>query len=366
MAEVYQVNINAAGIGGMPSGGASMPGMGGGSVEERENATMRNYGKLLKDNTSGFWKKIGVDFTLRSLLKQSQLFTGTFGAFFQIVGAFIDVILTPFMPLIIPVIKKLASWIPTIKDDAQKLFNWIKGIFKIVWTPIDNFIKGIKALLPDSVEQWLGKFFTHKSWLYLMGTLGALVATSAGRGLIARGGRGLGSEIGMTRAFGMDHVAMRGRGAGGFLARNARPRSWSSMGRGMKFGGGAMGAAGGIAALGGMMQDGSTAGSRALNALGAGAQIGGMFFGPIGMAVGTAMNVGLQAYAAKMANDNRKRQSEQTMGGQHGVYAGSDNITFIMQTQDGTQISDQRLVGNAIERGGLYPSVQIQREFSNS
>ena len=203
-----------------------------------------------------------------------------------------------------------------------------------------------------------------------MGTLAALLATSLGRGLLRRGA----TEVGMMRpqsmgGLGGGYFSARTAGAGGFLARNSRPRSWSNMGRGMRFTGGAMGVAGGISALAGMTQDGSTAGSRALNALGAGAQIGGMFFGPIGMAVGTAMNFGLQAYAAKMANDNRKRQSEQTMGGQQGVYAGSDNITFIMTTQDGTQISDQRLVGNAIERGagdGLYPSVQIQREFTNS
>ena len=366
MAEVYELNFNVPG--GMPTSGSNAPGMAGGSAEDRENATMRNYGKLLKDNTSGFWKKIGVAFTLRSLLKQSQLFTGTFGAFFQIVGAFIDVILTPFMPLIIPVIKKLASWIPQIKEDAQSIFNFGKAVFKIIWYPIKALIDGIKVILPDSIENMFGKLFSHRAWGYLLATIAAAGLTSAGRGLI---GKGI-SEVGMMRpqamgGLGGSYFGMRTAGAGGALARGTR---WGSghrfgslrgMGMGARMAGGAGIAAGGLMMAGNMSQEGASGASRGLAAAGMAAQVGGMFFGPIGMAVGTALNMGLQAYSMKMASDNRRRQQEATMMNQHGMMGGGTQTTVNLYTSDGTLISDQKLVGTAIEKGGLLPHVEVQQ-----
>ena len=348
MAEVYELNFNVPG--GMPSGTVSAPGVGSG---DREESTMRNYQKLLKDNTSGFWKKIGIDLTLRSMLKQSQLFTSIFGSFFQIVGAAIDVILTPFMPIIIPVIKKLASWIPDIKQSAEDIFRWGTNILRTIWTPIKATFDNIGNLLPQSVKDLFSAFFSSHHWKGLMVAMVALVSTTAGRGLLAKGFRGARSEVGMARAFGMDHVAMRGgqiagggrRGAGMF-----RPRGWGSMGnmhRGVGMAGGLFAAG---SALGGMRDGGNTGASTALR-IGAGAAgIGGMFFGPAGMAVGGVIALALNSWANKIQASERLKEQQTQADPTKGLLA--SNIEFHVAGNNPESIEYQRGVQQVVPIGG--------------
>ena len=59
-------------------------------------------------------KQAGVSISLGGILKQSQVFTSTLGTVFQLLGAFVDVIMAPFLPVIVPAIKAMASLLPVI------------------------------------------------------------------------------------------------------------------------------------------------------------------------------------------------------------------------------------------------------------
>ena len=96
-------------------------------------------------------KAAGISASIGSLLKQSQLFTGVIGTIFQILGMLVDVIIMPFMPILVPVIKLFAKSVPILMflmnntiGLAVKLIvgylsfvvNFWKGILTLLWTKI--------------------------------------------------------------------------------------------------------------------------------------------------------------------------------------------------------------------------------------
>jgi len=94
----------------------------------------------------GAGKAAGISAGLSSILKQSQLFTGIIGTIFQIAGMLVDVIIMPFMPILIPVIKLLAKSVPLLmmlmkplQWGIQKIVDGIGWFFGQVW----DAIKGI-------------------------------------------------------------------------------------------------------------------------------------------------------------------------------------------------------------------------------
>ena len=84
-----------------------------------------------------FFKKIGIEFSLKSLLKQSQIFTSTIGSLFQMFGAMVDVILAPFAKYIVYAITKFAEWIPRIGKFAEmierNIVSKVVGFFQAVY-----------------------------------------------------------------------------------------------------------------------------------------------------------------------------------------------------------------------------------------
>ena len=68
----------------------------------------------------------GIQFSIASILKQSQIFTGVLGTIFQILGAFVDVTLAPFMPIFIRIIRRMVTWIPTIQEKAEQAAAWLE------------------------------------------------------------------------------------------------------------------------------------------------------------------------------------------------------------------------------------------------
>ena len=59
-------------------------------VTGRDPETRRNQDQANKTRQRGLLQLIGVQFTLAALLKNSQIFTNTTGALFQILGGFIE------------------------------------------------------------------------------------------------------------------------------------------------------------------------------------------------------------------------------------------------------------------------------------
>lgn len=92
-----------------------------------------DFGKFSKKMLGKGAGMVGINMSLSSMMRQSQVFTGVLGAFFQIVGGFIDVILAPFMPLLSKVIAVLGSKIPWVAEWAQKIYDWMeKHVFPII------------------------------------------------------------------------------------------------------------------------------------------------------------------------------------------------------------------------------------------
>lgn len=100
-------------------------------------------GKLVK----GMAGKAGISMGVAGILKQSQLFTGFVGALFQILGAFIDVLLAPLMPIMFKALTWIAKGIPIFQKMMDKLVEWIG----IGWQATKKFL--------GKVFPAIGKFF---------------------------------------------------------------------------------------------------------------------------------------------------------------------------------------------------------------
>jgi len=123
------------GGGGGTDGGGGGGGGGSGGRGAREANEFRNMmSKMVKavDSTEkttanafqqGF-KKLGLQLTFANMLKQSQVFTGTLNAIFQVVGALVDITLSPFLPLIVKFLEKA---IPKLISTAESMAKWVGG-----------------------------------------------------------------------------------------------------------------------------------------------------------------------------------------------------------------------------------------------
>ena len=112
---------------------------------------------------------MGINLSLSTLLRQSQLFTGILGALFQILGGFVDVVLAPFMPFFVNIIRKLADQIPKVREWAQKIYGWLetyvfplirKG-FDWIWDKIGTAVEWFEENMPEIKEKVLGFWKEH-------------------------------------------------------------------------------------------------------------------------------------------------------------------------------------------------------------
>ena len=107
---------------------------------------------------NAIFKKMGIEVGVRSILKQSQIFTSTVGSIFQILGALVDVTLAPFLPVIVPAIKKLGKLIPWW---AAKMNKWSKDITDNILKPTINAIRWIV----NAWKKTLGKLPSWGQWI---------------------------------------------------------------------------------------------------------------------------------------------------------------------------------------------------------
>jgi hypothetical protein len=107
-------------------------------AEEAKKTTKRNF---IKEYAA----TAGINLTIASVLKQSQVFTSTLGSIFQILGALVDVILAPFLPYIVPWIRKLADTIP-------KIAAWAQATAEVVGPRIASFIANVVEYVKAAFE----------------------------------------------------------------------------------------------------------------------------------------------------------------------------------------------------------------------
>ena len=166
--------LNAAGTAGMM---ASQAGEGTAAGEkELSKSEGQKLWKSISDGPIGMMRLLrkmgskaagtaGLNLSLASVLRQSQIFTATVGAFFQLIGAFLDVTFAPFMPIIFWFFSWLAKNLPRYAQVIDDIVKW----FSTVWNWIkENFAwKGYQE-----EKEKRKKMYARETWASPTGTWG--------------------------------------------------------------------------------------------------------------------------------------------------------------------------------------------------
>ena len=146
---------------------------GGGGAVDPKMAAYAQKGINLQEKQPKFLgklvKKMGINVGISSILKQSQIFTGTIGSIFQIFGALVDVILAPFLPVIVPIIRILGNLIPGIHKLIGGIINWYDNNISPILTEFGQKVGGwisdhLLGWLPDSVQEKIKSWFEGADW----------------------------------------------------------------------------------------------------------------------------------------------------------------------------------------------------------
>ena len=297
-----------------PTAGPSGSGGGGQYAEKTkkdrttEDTQKKSVGALqdINKKTSGYIRNtLGINIGIASILKQSQIFTGTLGTIFQILGALVDVILAPFLPIIVPAIKSMAENIPQIRAKAEQIVGAVVSVTKFIahWINqlLDKLPNGIGKVIKDIVQYWILGLFLAK----LFGMHKIYLAATKGVGVLLM--KGLMMLLGAQKETTAATLASKGVYGGAARASTMVPGGWqggggaAAGGRGRMFGSrpigmGGLAMAGTVAASGiayGAATGGASGAAWAVGGLAAGAGIGFALGGPLGAAVG--MSIGSYA-----------------------------------------------------------------------
>jgi len=124
-----------------------------------QNALVR-YPKELVQETQKMSKsllgRLGIQFSIASILKQSQIFTGVLGSVFQILGAMVDVFLAPLMPFFIRTLRGMVNLIPYVQEKGEQFAAWIENL-ALTSTSFGEFISKVVDDAAKSIVVALGK-----------------------------------------------------------------------------------------------------------------------------------------------------------------------------------------------------------------
>jgi len=105
---------------------------------------------------------LGINFSLGSLLKQSQIFTGVLGTIFQILGAMVDAFLGPLMPYFTNVFRNMVTWIPWAREKGEKFAGWIQQLLSTTDGPM-AFIGAFLTQALSNTAKWLWTNLTQSN-----------------------------------------------------------------------------------------------------------------------------------------------------------------------------------------------------------
>ena len=184
-------NQAASMAGGSPSLGSGLAGGGGsngnagGAAGERET---RGFQKTIRDanvKAVGFakeqpkwwtkmFKTLGIQMGLAGILKQSQVFTSTVGAFFQIFGAMVDVMLAPLIkPVLMPLMRWFSRQIPTMGRLSKAVFGFLGSTIM----GLIGWVKKIGGWISDGWD-FTKKLFTADWWKKAFSTVVSAISTA--------------------------------------------------------------------------------------------------------------------------------------------------------------------------------------------
>jgi len=154
-----------AGGGAVSGGGGFMQRLIGGSKGKKMvESTIKGPKEILKNSYAQLKESTGISFTMSSVLRQSQIFTGFMGAIFQVVGAMMDVLLAPLAPFLFKALGWAArTGIPLIQRNAPAILKVIAGILIgvafMVSLPATLLALGVIILIKHRkvIVEWLTK-----------------------------------------------------------------------------------------------------------------------------------------------------------------------------------------------------------------
>ena len=155
--------------------GTTGPGMGKKVTNALINGPKRMY-KLQTGMKKFAQKSLGLNLSIASIMKQSQLFTGFLGAIFQVIGAIVDAFLAPMMPTLFKLVVWMAKGVPKAAAAGQAIADWIGAFFSggfknaliMVKDLFLNSIKGLAKLLWAGVKG-LWSILTNKDYWKAIG-----------------------------------------------------------------------------------------------------------------------------------------------------------------------------------------------------
>ena len=129
MAEEYTVNFNL-----LQDATRTASGQGAGNINALNDSIQnkKNNQAAAGQRQKNLFALLGINVTLAALLKNSQIFTNTLGAFFQIVGGAFDLILAPLAPLFASGLAAMANLLPVIAQVSQATLPRLVDSFRAV------------------------------------------------------------------------------------------------------------------------------------------------------------------------------------------------------------------------------------------
>lgn len=100
--------------------------------------------------------RLGIQFSMASILKQSQIFTGILGSVFQIFGAMVDVFLAPLMPFFIRTLRGMVNLIPYVQEKGEQFAAWIENL-ALTSNSFGEFISKVVDDAAKAIVSGIGK-----------------------------------------------------------------------------------------------------------------------------------------------------------------------------------------------------------------
>jgi|TARA_R110002126_G_scaffold18086_2_gene69669 hypothetical protein len=130
-----------------------------------------------RTNKKSLQQQIGIQVTLAAMLKQSSIFTGTLGALFQIIGAFVDILLMGTFPLLKVALKFIMKFAEPLKDISKAIGQVVDFVIKLFTKVGDifNTIRGFFGGGPGSNEEAAVNSASSSEGAGLMQTIGNIL-----------------------------------------------------------------------------------------------------------------------------------------------------------------------------------------------
>jgi len=130
-------------------------GSNGGSKGPKDDS--EKFENINRTNRKSLAATMGIQFTVAAILKQSQIFTGFIGSLFQILGAFVDTLLSATFPLMSRALEFIMKFFDPLKDTAsgiRSVVDWLIKIFDKGSDTLGNIKKslGIEGGLMEGMD----------------------------------------------------------------------------------------------------------------------------------------------------------------------------------------------------------------------